>query len=96
MLSPRWFARAAHSEADASSRRASLQVHSNRDKVNALLDAMPFIIDTYGLQTKHKRLMKQLSDLNEADRTFSRKKVIVTDDNTPVNLSSTVPQEHQG
>ncbi|KAL1507430.1 hypothetical protein AB1Y20_008269 [Prymnesium parvum] len=55
-------------------------VRSNREKVNALLDAMPFVIDSYGLKTKHKSLMKQLAELDDADRTFSRKKVIVADD----------------
>lgn len=44
---------------------------------------MPFVIDTLGLRQRHDRLMKQLEELNAADRAFSRKKVIVSDDSTP-------------
>ena len=28
-------------------------VRTNREKVNALLDEMPFVIDSYGLRAKH-------------------------------------------
>ena len=60
-------------------------VRTNREKVNALLDEMPFVIDSYGLRAKHDELMKQLADLNAADTVFSRKRVIVPDDK-PFNM----------
>ena len=42
------------------------QVKTNREKVHALLDQMPFVIDSFGLRTKHDGLTKQLADLDGA------------------------------
>lgn len=66
-------------------------MRTNREKVNALLDAMPFVIDSYGLQCKQSNLMKQLADLDDAERTFSRKKVIIADDSVlPTEVSDSL------
>ena len=49
-------------------------------KVHEELDAMPFVVDTFGLRTKHETLTQQLAQLNAAETAFKRSKVIVADE----------------
>lgn len=55
-------------------------VEQGRETLHKELDAMPFVIDTYGLKSKNRALHKQLEELEAAERAFSRKKVIVADE----------------
>ena len=41
---------------------------------------MPFVVDTLGLKTKKEALSHQLAQLEAAEKAFSRRKVIVVDD----------------
>lgn len=58
-------------------------VEQGRESLFKELDAMPFVIDTFGLKSKHQALHKQLHELETAERAFSRKKVIVADEQLP-------------
>ena len=52
--------------------------------MNAELDAMPFVVDSLGQRQKHNRLTGQLEQLLAAEKSFSRRKVIVADDAPPI------------
>lgn len=54
-------------------------IESGQAQVHAELDKMPFVIDTYGLRTKHEALRGQLQKLDAAHTAFSRSRVIVLD-----------------
>lgn len=56
------------------------KVKAAQAKVNAELDKMPFVVDTFGLKQKHEALTKQLAQLAAAEAAFTRSKVIVADD----------------
>ena len=54
-------------------------VQKGQTAAHAALDAMPFVVDTYGLRAKHEALTRQLQALDAAEKAFSRRKVIVSD-----------------
>ena len=64
-------------------------VREERDKVHIALDKMPFVKDTLRLRTKDDELVKQLADLEAAERAFSRKTVLVAEGNVPAGCAST-------
>jgi hypothetical protein len=61
-------------------------VRKGQEKVHTQLDALPFVIDSYGLRSKHETLTKQLAQLAAAETAFSRKKVIVADDHDATEM----------
>jgi hypothetical protein len=53
---------------------------------------MPFVIDTHGLRAKHEALSLQLTQLEAAEKAFSRRKVVVQDEETmPDELPAPLP-----
>jgi hypothetical protein len=73
-----------HILADTERERVLGLVVRGQERVRAELDKMPFVVDTYGLKSKHVHLTRQLDQLEAAERAFSRKKVIVADDQPDV------------
>lgn len=55
-------------------------VRKAQEKAHGQLDAMPFVIDTFGLKAKHEVLTRQLAQLAAAETAFSRRKVVVAND----------------
>ena len=55
-------------------------MRSGKSAVHAALDSFPFIVDTPGQRKRHNELMRQLAELDAADKAFSRNKVVVADD----------------
>jgi hypothetical protein len=55
-------------------------IAKGQSKVHEQLDAMPFVVDTFGLRTKHDALTQQLAQLNAAEAAFSHKRVVVADE----------------
>jgi hypothetical protein len=67
-------------------------VRDGQRKLHAELDKMPFVIDTHGLRAKHEALSLQLTQLEAAEKAFSRRKVVVQDEETmPDELPAPLP-----
>ena len=70
-------------------------VKKGQEKVHAQLDTLPFVIDSYGLRTKHETLTRQLNQLAAAETAFSRKKVIVADDADAMDMLPPATEEEE-
>lgn len=66
-------------------------VRSGQERLHAELDAMPFVVDSYGLKAKHLALSKQLQQLEAAEKAFSRDKVIVANEDPDAPFPASTP-----
>ena len=93
---PRECPEGTHVLAEEERQRVLDLVRRGQERMHKELDAMPFVVDTYGLKEKQLQLTRQLQQLDAAEKAFSRTKVIVTDDDEPTasmggGLPSTAP-----
>lgn len=89
---PRECPEGTHVLAEEERQRVLDLVKRGQERMHKELDAMPFVIDTYGLKEKQLQLTRQLAQLDAAEKAFSRTKVIVTDDEQPIaSMSSALP-----
>lgn len=66
-------------------------VRSGQQRLHAELNAMPFVVDSYGLRAKHEALSKQLQQLEAAEKAFSRDKVIVANEDPDAPFPASRP-----
>lgn len=55
------------------------EIRKSRVEVEKELDCFPFVVDTPTQKARHAQLTKELTQLEAAEKAFSRKKVVVAD-----------------